>query len=241
MTTMYRWLYYDYQRTFFSVDYHDLPTIDSEIPTTDTETVNWEANALDILAANDEQSDTEGGSDTEADEHEENVCTIDDMNDYVMKMKQFAIRSGHAKIMSALQCFDDHVIPLEGGNSKPIPVPKIAGDIIVPLQLPQGLVCQFCTMQFTFITATVPHCNQGRKCTFGNEQEITIVNCADIQIISQQDEFPSEFLWPDYNSQYSSLHGVYLSFLKIFMKELRILSYARNACADLKKKRGGGG
>ncbi|XP_062590423.1 uncharacterized protein LOC134252020 [Saccostrea cucullata] len=108
-------------------------------------------------------------------------------------------------------CFDETVLSLANSpNVKKIYVPKVnaSNDIVVPLQLPTGFSCKLCTMQWTWVTNVDEGCEviEGtRICGKGLGPQTTLVNCADISIIPESSQIPTNFAWPDFTSKYDTM------------------------------------
>ncbi|XP_062590445.1 uncharacterized protein LOC134252039 [Saccostrea cucullata] len=108
-------------------------------------------------------------------------------------------------------CFDQNPLKLANtADQTIIQIPDMDGDIVVPLQLPAGLTCDYCVMQWTWVTARDWRCgsmNGQLVCGMGYGMQPTFVNCADFTILSQSAAVPADFHWPDYNSVYATIHG----------------------------------
>lgn len=118
--------------------------------------------------------------------------------------------SDDAQLLEKQSCFDKTVLSLARSPSvKKIYVPKVntTNDIVVPLQLPEGFECKLCTMQWTWVTNVDVGCEviEGERiCGQGIGPQTTLVNCADISIISKSIDVPENFPWPDFTSKYDS-------------------------------------
>ncbi|XP_022337464.2 uncharacterized protein LOC111133396 [Crassostrea virginica] len=108
-------------------------------------------------------------------------------------------------------CFDQNPLKLANtADQTIIQIPDIDGDVVVPLQLPAGLTCDHCVMQWTWVTARDWRCaslNGQLVCGMGYGMQPTFVNCADFTILAQGAPVPADFHWPDYNSVYATIHG----------------------------------
>uniref|UniRef100_A0A8W8KC72 Chitin-binding type-4 domain-containing protein n=1 Tax=Magallana gigas TaxID=29159 RepID=A0A8W8KC72_MAGGI len=119
--------------------------------------------------------------------------------------------SDDAQLQEKQSCFDNTVLSLaRSPNVKKVYVPKVnaSNDIVVPLQLPDGFECKLCTMQWTWVTNIDVGCQviEGERiCGQGIGPQTTLVNCADISIISKSIDIPESFPWPDFTSKYDSM------------------------------------
>lgn len=66
---------------------------------------------------------------------------------------KFKLCKSDASTATSQACFDQNPLKLANtADQTIIQIPDIDGDVVVPLQLPAGLTCDQCVMQWTWVT-----------------------------------------------------------------------------------------
>lgn len=66
---------------------------------------------------------------------------------------KFKLCKSDASTAASQACFDQNPLKLANtADQTIIQIPDIDGDVVVPLQLPAGLTCDQCVMQWTWVT-----------------------------------------------------------------------------------------
>jgi hypothetical protein len=66
---------------------------------------------------------------------------------------KFKLCKTDASTEASQACFDQNPLKLANtADQTIIQIPDIDGDVVVPLQLPAGLTCDHCVMQWTWVT-----------------------------------------------------------------------------------------
>ncbi|XP_069114336.1 uncharacterized protein [Argopecten irradians] len=111
---------------------------------------------------------------------------------------QFAICKTEASTVVTHDCFTHKLIWANTGQTT-IPAPTYSGYATYTLQLPVGLTCDNCVLQWKWIDGAYS-CQMLDMLVCGP----TVTNCADIAIVPQGTAFPHHFDWPRYD-EYASI------------------------------------
>ncbi|XP_060068560.1 uncharacterized protein LOC132548698 [Ylistrum balloti] len=111
---------------------------------------------------------------------------------------QFALCKTDASTIVTHDCFS-HKLTWANTGQTTIPAPTYSGYATYTLQLPVGLTCDNCVLQWKWIDGAYT-CQMLDMLVCGP----TVTNCADIAIVPQGTQFPHHFDWPRYD-EYASI------------------------------------
>ncbi|KAK3107355.1 hypothetical protein FSP39_012591 [Pinctada imbricata] len=96
-------------RELFGCDFKDLPSLDANVYTFNTETTNWDQGAKLILDAIHEETDSNMDDDDDDENNQTNNKTISagDFSDFLDKMKDYATTYGKSDILEHLMKIDE--------------------------------------------------------------------------------------------------------------------------------------
>ncbi|OWF56039.1 PPE family protein PPE24 [Mizuhopecten yessoensis] len=111
---------------------------------------------------------------------------------------QFSLCKTDASTVVTHDCFT-HKLTWENTGQTTVPAPTYSGYATYTLQLPVGLTCDNCVLQWKWIDGAYT-CQMLDMLVCGP----TVTNCADIAIVPQGTSFPHHFDWPRYD-EYASI------------------------------------
>ncbi|XP_033764181.1 uncharacterized protein LOC117345256 [Pecten maximus] len=111
---------------------------------------------------------------------------------------QFALCKTDDSTIVTHDCFS-HKLTWANTGQMTIPAPTYSGYATYTLQLPVGLTCDNCVLQWKWIDGAYS-CQMLDMLVCGP----TVTNCADIAIVPQGTDFPHHFDWPRYD-EYASI------------------------------------
>ncbi|KAL4221525.1 hypothetical protein ACF0H5_019782 [Mactra antiquata] len=106
-------------------------------------------------------------------------------------------------------CLNKHLLTIIDTNTTNMPVPQTQGLVMIHLQLPAGVTCDYCLLQWRFRKESIEGCDDNNWCGLGRGAQIEYYNCADVMIGAVGQPKPSFIQDPAYSAaDYGSAYDI---------------------------------
>lgn len=89
-------------KELFGCEFSELANIERNIPTCDTNQIDWDRHATELLNLDDKSDDDDENSDSETVVEEASVCSVSEAFSYIDSLKDFACASGNSKMLDCV-------------------------------------------------------------------------------------------------------------------------------------------